>query len=191
MKKGSIVGIIVGSLLLTGCSTTNFYNRKKEVGITDRVSQKNDDGTTDKKISFEIEEAMFSVDLIKGWKELEVEEVYEDASVALSNMKNTIYYVVIGENKEDFESLDFYKELIIEQMIDEPDEVQEKEVTRNGLKGTNYTFYQAVDGIKFFYDIDILEGKEHFVQSISWTLKSKAKTNQDTMEQLLASIEEK
>lgn len=191
MKKGSIVGIIVAGVLLTGCSTANFYNRKKEVGPSDRVIQKNDYGVTPKKVSFDIEESSFSVDLIKGWKELDVEDVHEDASVALSNMKNTIYYVVIGENKEDFESFDFYKELIIEQMVDEPDEVQEKEVTRNGLKGTNYTFYQTVDGVKFFYDIDILEGKEQYIQSISWTFKSKVNTNKDSMEQLLASFEEK
>lgn len=187
MKKRAMVMVVGMALLLVGCSGNRLQNGKKEKDLSSKQIQSIMDKEKEE-VTFDIEGDSFSVDLIKGWQELDAAEVHEDASAALSIINNSAYYIVIGEPKEDFEDFAVYKELVTEQMMDGATDIQENEVERNGLKGTNTTFYQLVDGINFFYSIDILESKNSYIQSISWTFKSKVKVNENAMEQVMASI---
>lgn len=132
----------------------------------------------------------FKIEMLDGWKSVETKELSDNADVGLKNEQKELYYMVLSEKKKDFDSFSAFKSSVDLSDLGEKSDETKESIKYNGLKGERRTFVAAKDGIEVYYIYDLLEGKDHYLQCISWTLNSDKDTNEQELIKLMNSLTE-
>jgi hypothetical protein len=72
------------------------------------------------------------------------------------------------------------------------DSISEMKNTKiNGLNAKTQTFSGDVKGVNAFYEVALVEGKNHFYQILTWTLHSRKEEHHERMQKIIYSFSEK
>lgn len=185
MKKIVVFLTIVG-LFLSGCSTNKERSEKNTVPKeTISSSVKISGKEIPKRVeSFDTENGNYQVTLTEEWQPAEWDGIADFSDINIQNIEKDEYFVVISENKVDFETFESYKELMDFSDFGEIVDKTTETITYNGFNGERHRFSTSIDGINLYYIYDILEGKNYYLQSFSYTLKS----NQEKAEKELLDV---
>lgn len=132
----------------------------------------------------------FKVEMPTGWESTKTKELSDDADISLKNTEKAAYYMVLSEAKKDFDSFSAFKSSVDLSDLGEKTNETKKSISYNGLKGERRTFVAKKDDIEVYYIYDLMEGKDHYLQCISWTLNSNKETNENELIKLMDSLAE-
>jgi len=132
----------------------------------------------------------FKIEMTDGWQSVEAKELSDNADVSLKNTTNEEYYMVLSEAKKDFDSFDVFKQSVDLSDLGEITNEKKAAINYNGLKGERRTFTASKDGVEVYYIYDLVEGKDHYLQCISWTLNSKKSSNESDLIKVMNSLAE-
>lgn len=131
-----------------------------------------------------------------------LEDLQENASLQYGNKFKEVYTVVIDEDKESFnkaaeesgkkgnlttyaqETLSHYEGSRSFNLIESKDE------TINNLPAKTYEITAKVKGIDLYYNLGVVEGKNHYYRVINWTLETNKDAQRENMNQVLKSFKE-
>lgn len=132
----------------------------------------------------------FKIELTDGWQTVEAKELSDNADVSLKNAVNEEYYMVLSEAKKDFANFDAFKSSVDLSDLGEIKDEKKEEIKYHGLKGERRKFTASKDGVEVYYIYDLMEGKDHYLQCISWTLDSKKSDNESDLIKIMNSLAE-
>lgn len=132
----------------------------------------------------------FKIEMPTGWESAETKELSDNADISLKNTEKEAYYMVLSEAKKDFDSFSAFKSSVDLSDLGEKSNETKKSISYNGLKGERRTFVAKKDDIEVYYIYDLMEGKEHYLQCISWTLNSSKEANEKELIKLMDSLAE-
>lgn len=133
---------------------------------------------------------------VPGDWEDEMEELGDQAVLAVGNRLQEKYLVVLTESKEDFESsvtLEDYRNAVIGQMEDTVEDAlvsQAEPFSVNGRTGYLTEVRGTMEGINITYWVTCLETNTDFVQITGWTLRSREEKNGEEIRRVEASFQE-
>jgi hypothetical protein len=132
----------------------------------------------------------FKVNLTSGWKKTAAKELSDNADVSLKNEAKQAYYMVLSQSKDDFEDFESFKNTIDLSDLGEISDEKTEEVNYNTLTGERRTFTAKKDDVEVYYIYDLMEGSDHYLQCISWTLNSDKQKNEAELIKLMKSLVE-
>lgn len=132
----------------------------------------------------------FKVELTDGWQSVEAKELSDNADISLKNAENEEYYMVLSENKKDFDNFDAFKNSVDLSDLGERLDENKESIKYNGLTGERRTFIAIKEGIEVYYIYDLMESPDHYLQGISWTLANKKDNNKENMIKIMNSLTE-
>lgn len=132
----------------------------------------------------------FKIEMTEGWQSVAAKELSDSADVSLKNAGNEAYYMVVSESKKDFENFNGFKSSVDLSDLGEITNEKKETIEYNKLKGERRRFTASKDGVKVYYIYDLMEGKDHYLQCISWTLDSKKNSNEADLIKIMNSLAE-
>ncbi|MTD41564.1 hypothetical protein GIX45_23655 [Erwinia sp. CPCC 100877] len=132
----------------------------------------------------------FKVDLTSGWQKTTAKELSDNADVSLKNEARQAYYMVLSQSKDDFEDFESFKATIDLSDLGEISNEKKEEIDYNTLTGERRTFTAKKEDVEVYYIYDLMEGSDHYLQCISWTLNSDKKKNETELTKLMESLVE-
>ncbi|MEI5995135.1 hypothetical protein [Candidatus Enterococcus mansonii] len=132
----------------------------------------------------------FKVEMTEGWQKVDAKELSDNADISLENKSNDEYYIVLSEAKKDFENFDTFKESVDLSDLGERTNEKKESVEYNGLKGERRTFNATKEGVDIYYMYDLMEGKDYYLQCISWTLNSNKESYEADLTKIMNSLAE-
>ncbi len=173
MKK--ILGLILCTVLvLTGCNSTS----------------NNSDKTT-----YNSYNNIFSVEVGKGWQQVEKGTLNSSADIELADLKNDKYFVALMENKADFEwTYEEYMDNTIKSNASTYDleDYEEKDI-KIGEYDCKYIEFKSTSetDVNTFIQIYYVETENYYGQLLTWTLNSKKDEYKDEFISLVQTFGEK
>lgn len=132
----------------------------------------------------------FKLSIPQDWQQAKANELSDSADIELKNNTGTAYFMVLSEKKKEFDSFSAFKNSTDSSDLGEKRDETKESIEYNGLKGERRTFFAKKDNIDVYYIYDLLEGKEYYMQSISWTQATDKEMNEAQMKSLMASLSE-
>ncbi|OJG28633.1 hypothetical protein RU98_GL000226 [Enterococcus caccae] len=132
----------------------------------------------------------FKIEMTDGWQTVEAKELSDNADVSLKNAVNEEYYMVLSEAKKGFDNFDGFKNSVDLSDLGETKNEKKEEISYHDLKGERRMFTAVKDGVEVYYIYDLMEGKDHYLQCISWTLGSKKSANEADLIKIMNSLVE-
>ncbi len=129
-----------------------------------------------------------------GWKVLEIGS--EDADLGIGNIFSEQYLVVLAEPKANFPDgydLEAFAELAYGQFAQTLTEIAAADpvsVSHQAIPRLRREISAKSDGIGVFYLIDYAEGRDHYYQVMSWTLREREAAGRPVLESALNSFRE-
>jgi len=151
------------------------------------------------------EDGLCSLEIPTNWPTMSAQHRGAGASMMFGHAFGERYVQIIPDTKEavdelielsDSTSQDKLKkfaDLMMESMTQTSniEQLGEKEVTINGLRGIEHKFKAKTDGIDVIFWGTFLEGKKHFFQVQVWTLQSREQENRESLFRVARSFKEK
>lgn len=122
-------------------------------------------------------------------------ELSADASLEIANTRQEMYVLLIVEDKDYFVdsfTLKDYAEVVLEMMVDSMEDAELRHtgaIQVHGLSGQSAELRGVVEHLKFAYWVDFLETDTAFLQVVGWTLQGMASENQQTIQEVMRSLE--
>lgn len=134
-------------------------------------------------------------------------DLNDDASLQYQNILREFYVIVIDEPKSDITAViadngltgmyptefDAYTDLMLDGFDAALDITKESEVidtTINQMPARLININATVEGLKAYYALALIEGKNNYYQVLSWTVDSKEAEHKDLMKQIIYSFKE-
>lgn len=132
----------------------------------------------------------FKLSIPQDWQKTKAKELSDSADIELKNTTDTAYYMVLSEKKKEFDSFSAFKNSVDISDLGEKKDEKKESIEYNGLKGERRTFIAKKEGVEVYYIYDLLEGKDYFMQCISWTQATDKEANESQMKVVMSSLSE-
>lgn len=133
--------------------------------------------------------------------------LHEQAVIQYQNLLQELYVIVLEEPKDEVlhfletdeavsnftADFDGYARLLNENMqfriqFDSISEMTDTKI--NGLNAKKQTFSGDVNGVNAYYEVALVEGKDHYYQILTWTLQTLKEEHLERMKSMIASFRE-
>ena len=145
-----------------------------------------------KEKTFTSDDGKYSV-TATGWADLDG-ELNDVATLEVGRLTDEQYLIVIPDAQEDLDmNFEEFTEIVVENMASSVDnaELGESEALEiNGMNAFCTPLSGSIESLKAQYWLYTVETSEDYVQILTWTLKSKADENEDTLRTVATSFQE-
>jgi hypothetical protein len=124
-------------------------------------------------------------------------DLNDEADLQMGNPFDTAYFIILSENRADFEDTLTVGQHAHESVTTLVSAVKDAKITSgpvditvNGMEGVQYEITGMIENVKINYLHTTLQSKKHFHQIVAWSLPSNFAKNKKDYDRVINSIKE-
>lgn len=179
-NKIFIVFLLTMLFILPGCNSLEFVEKatKQEEKV-------------DKKYFYTYEDN-FKVKVPSTWEEAKEGDLNSDADMELEGKKIEKYFMILAENKVNFDSFEFWYDIVLRSNADsynfESDIVKDTKI--NGYDTKYAEFDTSFNGVRIYMRIYFIQSENYYSQVFMWSTMDQKEKLQDEFDEIINSFEE-